>query len=959
MAVNHASAVAMAARHGRVLMMHLVLAFFIIGLAGAYWFLVKAPAETAKVRDGALNKLEQTESQLAAHVAVMETLAATLLNNVRENGSGNLGSALEGLPNIATESTGLLAASWWPDAAASRPQYWYRENERWQAHTVDRSEVIRSVRQKVWFALAQELGNGRCLWSHREREAVTGELVMSCSRSFFDSKGRQLGVVRASFRRSQLMPLFPGVGSGEPVMLISRDGELIGGNLDGFSGLRSLADVGQQQRELAPLMTSLYDASRDALEQRINRQDFPQDWVSKARVETGADVAELRSQIAAAWQTDTYAPTDVCSGSQCAYSASVRNTPWFLVSVMRIPAPLDIANNQFAAHMPLIIFSGLVLVGALFSYLLTASMFLRPLARLVSPLARSDVGPAFDERIGGVWGQLSTHINELANRIQQLRGEALTKTSTTLPTIPVFKTPSSLHALPVASLRVRADGKISEINPLASDTLGLSVEADADLTPLLRLANGQSYSMSELPGEWRGELCQVDLDEGDAVFAVSTDINAVTNERTVILTPAVLPARNAALASSSAAEKPSASGQKASPHTQVRLAIGALTSPVHWLSLRVTPELVSPALTEPDAKKQFEEQLLARIEERLESGEALIRWNREHYIIVGSPSISVERAEALRNDLQRTLIFLANERVRLKAVTARFSVRPRMSSEDFDATVFAAQNPSRGAEKEGKRTSYDSATLTRLITQGFSQKRFQLITEHGAHPGSRDSAPQVFRVLPHLEDDEGFWMGAEAYVPALRQLDRHGEHDTWLVEAVHSALHALNADRPEQVLLPLSAKALGSTRYNTAEKLTALARDPEMTDTRIFVIVNHDECVEDDVDLMSTRHLIHSLGCHMAISNVSLDTQAMAQLERIRPDMMIVRESLVLAAEESPTIGIGLESLMRAGEKLKCLTVLPAINSDRGTQLVDKLRPTLAFGSSIGKPSPLPFRAVA
>ncbi len=949
---------ARAVRPGRQLIVHLLFAALLIGGMSAYWFGVKGHSENQQAQTAQRNVLDAAGSRIESRLQSIELISSLIGNSILVKGSVGLLNDANALPRTAVDGSGLIAISWWPQYSNSQPRYLVRETGTWLEHDIGGNDLSALAQRKLWFLLAPELASNGCLWSEREREAISGQMVVSCSRAIRDSQQRFLGVLRYSYRTTAFDNLLASLST-EPVMLTSSAGAYLASNTPRINEVRSLADVGQRLPALSPLTTALYGATNESLRKVQASPDFPKELAARL-VDAGIENDLNRAATAVAAVIASQKSLElgaICAEGWCAQSRTIFGAPWMLVSMGELPSVASIAAAQLPQNLPLLIFSAGVLILALLNYLVLVLGWMRPLSKLVAPLSRMDPGPGFDEKLSGEWGQLAHALNELAENNGRLRAQLIDPRQAAAR---AAQPPQmSLDVLPVAAVLLGPDGHIQEANKQACSLLDLCPGTDAKEIYLQREPDGELFSLAAVPDAWLSQLCSFRTANVEGCYGVSSTILESPPGRLLLF--ARMPSANTQKAAlTSSAPREVVTTHKA-PHGMgiARQALARLSAPVRWLSLEAGPEMVSPALTDSAAQAHFRQQLEARIEDRLEANEELLQWGPGHFVIAAINGIQEERADELRQGIQSTLIFLANERVRLKANTALFTVRPQMSSQDFDAAIYAAMREAQGKPVTEETRTYDAATLTRLVNKGFQEKRFQLITEHGLHPGVKDDDSLAFRVLPHLEDDEGFWMGSREFMPTLMRMGRRGEHDTWLLDAVHAALRTLNDKAPEQVLLPLCGQILASSHNEVAEKLTALARDPAIDRSTIYVSLNADEALSSGVDLLRLRNLIHSLGCRMALANISMDTQSMGLLERIRPDMLIVRETLVQAALDSPIIGIGLESLIRAGDKLKCSTVLPGINNDHGRQLVEKLRPSLAFGFAIGKPSPLPFRAVA
>lgn len=933
---------------GALFITHIVVTAIVLALLAFWWFGIHGESDNSAENNRQIKTLDVIGSQIELRLQNIQLLGKVVNDGILTNGSKSLIDHVRRIPDSIQKGAGLLAVSWWPKVANSAPRYVIRTDNSWsELNTLDKSTVA-AARSKPWFTLAPHLATGNCLWSSPEREAMTGQAVLSCSRAVFDSREYFLGVLRFSFSTSAFSAALHSEPTKGILFLSNASGALLAANRSVYGDVRSMAGVGKREPGFAALTTSLHVERTDAIGRLQSKRNFPSHIAEALQAKLQSDVSA--NQIVAeaiAGPTELQAKAR-CLDGWCAEIRSLSGSPWRVTAIFEQPSIAALSHLTDSRNQPFIAFSITMILLAMLSYLSLIARWKSPLRRLAEPLARNEPGPTFNESLSGVWGVLAQKLNQLSEENQQLRhlrhNPLIVETESAALQI-------DLANIPLPAMIVGSNGEVVRANNEADAVFGVHINTNIREIVLERDENGDAFNLASLPDNWREEPCGLRNDAKETRLLVSTHRLPDSNAQLVIVgSQHVTTIRKNA---TSVAPQCDAS---ASP---LRYNLGLLSAPVRWLSLEVEPETLSPALAQHQSAEHFLEQIHARIEDRLIDDEHLLRWGPGHFVIATPDGVSDDRVDDILQAMQTSLIFHAGERIKVRARTATFVVHPHMTTQELDDNIADAIGEARGDTTTSDRPkTYSPETLTRLVKKGFTENRFQLITDHGAKPGSKGDVLS-FRVLPHLEDDEGFWMSAGDYLPVVTRLKRRADHDSWLIDAVHGALQALSGPKPEQVIIPLCGYALTQSDNQVAEKLTALARDPALAESTIFVAINeHDSC-RAEIDPSRLRNVVQNLGCRLAWSDVDMNTRSFAQIEAIRPDMIILRGSLVKAALESTTISIGIESVIRAGEKLKCSTVIPNVDAEAARQLVDKLQPTLAFGLAIGKPSPLPFRAVA
>lgn len=950
-----------ASRGPLLLLSMLALALALAAAVGLWWWQYSGFAPAAPRADGAPSAaLEQRSAALARSVAAIDAVSALLAVDLPRKAETELATRLQRAGDDFVQRTGLLAVSWWP-RDENRPAAYLRRIDGDWAAAPEAAAAGAAARMQAWYLMAPRLARAGCLWSAVESESFSQRAVVSCSRAATHAGGEWSGVLRMSFA---VDALFAPVRSGGDALYLLADaqGRVLASSDAALERARNLGDVGQQRPQLGPLSTAVY-LERESQRQAASRT--PPEGLAQALVQAGAAGSlERASELirASSLPGSALAGPAQCRGGLCTEPMAVANAPWRIerISEAGETSLLSLASG----YLPLLVIVGGLLLLALLSYFVARALLLRPLLSLSEPLSRQNPGPAFNERLHGEFGRIAKHLNELIEGNQKLRAQLLDPRRAAAAAAAASAPPPSepralpLEALPLPALIIDAQGVVIDSNPPARSLLSLK-PGDATGELDLRTAQGKQWTLGALPGGWHAVHCTLRHPGlGERRVMISTNAAGDPRGTLVMLQPAAVPPsqRGAAPASADADARLSRSAS-------LRLALSTLTQPVHWLLLQAGPETPLPQLADAQTRESFNEQLRARVEDRLESSENLLLLGADRFLVSAPSGISQDRADALRQGLQTALVFYEGQRMRLKASTHLLTVRPGMRVEDVDAAIHQQLHRDSDSGLPGGTAaparSFSVEEWNRLIATGFDAQRFHLITERGRPPGKPGSESLVFRVLPHLEDDEGFWLGLAEFLPAVERLGRRADLDSLVVEEVRRALASLRGEVPEQVFLPLSAQGLMGSHDEVAEKLGTLAHDPAMSGLRLVLCFSAQELREGTLDLGRLHSLTRSLGCRVGLESLSVDASSLLLMEKLQPDVVIPRPELTAAALESPSFAIGLESLIRAAERLKATPVLTGINDNRAQQLAEKLGAGIAFGGAIGKPSPLLFQAVA
>lgn len=914
-----------------------------IGALAAWWFLGHLRGQLHQAQNQQQSTLQSVAQLLESRLNSAELISDLLSAAARNQSSSPSPQSILAHDAAPLAESGLIAVGWWP-ANPRRPVDYYLHREGvWRA-SGQAQNIERLPSQAAWYALAPTLAATRCLWSGLETELVTQQPVITCTRAVFNQAGIWQGTLRLSFASELIyrdMPMMDGV------VISNAQGEVLHGAASSqvVSG-RNLAALSQQRQDWGPLLTHLYLTDEQSLtthaQTAAHNAEVVQDLLRR-----GIDGSEERARQRLSTHTldaRQLASHARCTAAWCVVSQPLQRTPWRVSLLYPVPstAPISFDPRQ---HLPL--WAGLLALSlSLMLFALIASLRLsRPLSRLGNQLDRAKPLPDFDESLPGHWGRIAATLNQLieSNRELRLRGVQPTKA---MQRNEDKANDNWLHQLPLAALIIARDGTVRQLNAGAQALLQASAGQPAN-TIALRLPNQVTpVSLDELPLNCREHACELVSHGQTTPLRLSTSKIHADTETLVLLQAAA----------SNTAQRAEVLPPPQTAREHMRAHLAQLTAPARWVFLQARPAEGNLSAADADVYANFYDQVEGRISERLEQQEFLLNMGAGQFLVYSAQGLSAQRKNVLAQGLESALVFCAGQRVRLALDSYDLALEPGRREEDLDAAIFQLLHAREGS---ARLRSHSAEQWNALIHQGFDQQRFQLITEHAQSLGGDTAPGGIFRVIPHLEDEEGFWLDAEDFMPVVERMGRRAELDIWLLEQVSQALARITDTPPAEVILPLSAKSLFENDNAVAEHLLHLTQSPRPNPIQILVSIKLQEIQALQSDPRRLQQMVRSLGCELLLDQVGLNLDALGTMEAIKPHSVSVSAHLLRQAQESQAASIGMEAIFRAARGQKARSILLGVDSTATQQQAEKLGADLAFGSVIGRPSPILFKAVA
>nr|MBV6628640.1 EAL domain-containing protein [Oceanococcus sp. HetDA_MAG_MS8] len=918
---------------------------WVLGLAGlsAWWFLVYLSNQLNEAQDQQQAELQAAAQLLESRLNSAELISDLLSATARNRANGPAPNTILAQDAAPLAESGLIAVGWWPANSRRPVGYYFLSDGAWRS-SAQSQQIERVPTQAAWYALAPTLAATRCLWSSVESELQTQQPVISCTRAVFNAQGIWQGTLRLSFATALIYEDLP---SRHGLIVSNAAGEVLHASAEGRSlSSRNLASMSQQRQEWSQILTHLYLNDEQSLRQHSERND-PQPELIQDLLRRGIDGSEDRARQRLSTHTidsQKLISHAQCTASWCVVSQALPRVPWRLSLMYPVPSTAPIAFDP-REHMPL--WAGLAALSAsLILFTLIASIRLsRPLSRLGNQLDRANPLPDFDETLPGHWGRIAATLNQLLESNRELRLRGMQPQKGTQPKDNAAGE-TWLHQLPMAALIIGRDGNIRHINAAAQTLLQAQANQPANTISLRLGSQSTPVALDELPDNCREHHCELLSRSQPTSLLLST---AKTNGATETLI--LLQAQQAQSAQPATVLPPP---QTRREHMRAHLA--QLTAPARWVYLRARPAEGSLNVADTEAFADFYAQVEGRISERLEEQEYLLNKGAGQYVVYSAQGLSTQRKVQLVQGLESALVFCSGQRVRLLLDSQEISVAPGHREEDLDAAVFQLLHPADGAQR---LRSHSAAQWDALIQSGFEQHRFQLITEHAQSLRGDAADGGVFRVIPHLEDEEGFWLDADDFMPVVDRLGRRAELDIWLIEEVRKALTQVTDTPPAEVILPLSAKSLLENDNTVAEQLLSLTQSAGPSPIQILISIRLQEIQALQSDPRRLQQMVRSLRCEMLLDQVGLNLEAMSIMEALKPHSISVSAQLMRQAQDSQAAAIGMEAIFRAADSQKARSILLDVDSANMQQHAEKLGADLAFGSAIGRPSPILFKAVA
>lgn len=292
------------------------------------------------------------------------------------------------------------------------------------------------------------------------------------------------------------------------------------------------------------------------------------------------------------------------------------------------------------------------------------------------------------------------------------------------------------------------------------------------------------------------------------------------------------------------------------------------------------------------------------------------------------------------------------------------SGRPADVLRQADALCLQAQNEGRGriasgraqADKDERR---DDRNWLTNIKKGLAEDRFHLSTQQ-IRPLQRNSDDgHVFSTLMSLEDDEGFWTGADKFMPVAERHDLAEQLDRWTIDQVFKHL----IKDPELTvgidfcIISLSVSSMQSPRF--LDFMIEHFKDSAVSPSKICLDLSENNV---HTRLSSARDFcrtMHRAGCRLSLSGVSTRPSSYKLIRELPVQLVRFDPALTHSADRDPVERLATESLHRIVHTLGKQSMALQVNSAELLRVLQGIGINYAQGDAIARPTPIVFQAQA
>jgi diguanylate cyclase (GGDEF)-like protein/PAS domain S-box-containing protein len=854
--------------------------------------------------------------------------------------------------------------------------------------------------REPWYTPARYAPPGRCYWTPVYFEPLVKRDIFSCAMAMRSGE-RFVGVVTLSVSLAQLNRLLE--AERNPVgyrMLLDALAQPMGLSaaaqpvLESGGKPRNLAELAQRQPALNPLAIALHRAEATADPAAIA------ELVKATRGFADQDAAQALAQLQAAGKPREplslrRIPLDndpVLGGSAFALVAELPASGWNLVGVL--PADKGLAGARHLLSQTLLLAGALAAALILALLLLVRATLLAPLRAMVARLAAITPNdkPGLNERPRNEMGALAYWINE---RMRQLREHAdhvgagqlqanleAKERRALIERLARFqeRTAPVLQTVRDAVIGVDDQGNIEEMNPAAEKLTGVSTAAArgrplADIVDARSAVSEVNVASALLAAIQRGERLDPREDfqlrrDGDAprdihvsIIPIRSSGNRISGAMVVLFETGmaaskVLPAAAVSLPRRVACERRI---EELAAAAQARKSRSAALI-VDLDHLRQINEQAGRSAGD-EAIRKLSEMLT---EKTAGHGQAF-HLHADRFALL-LPGFDAARAGPLA-----TAIREAVARLRLGAAAQPTGLTVSIGIADFggdslpaealgraEDACMAAKRAGRNAvkvyEPNMERTPRDvpDEVWIKRVRAGIDQNRLHLSTQLVSSVKNRGAAN--FESVLSLEDEEGFWAPASAFMPAA---ERHGlaaAIDRWHIGSVAAQLS--RADVRERVHLALVRVSLSSVfDRELPDFLIQLTDRHKNLAGSLCIELTEPSIASYPQQASSLAKVLRAIGIHLAIGDfMGRDPAALSLVRQMPAEILRVDASrYALIASETTEQKLA-DSVIQMARALEREAWVYGIDSAAALELWKRLNPDHFQGSVIAPVSPMLFQ---
>lgn len=952
----------------------------------------------------------ESRSATAEHFAA--ALAALALSNWGdERAVRRLGqSVLEQLP----ANSAVVAAGIWSEPGrftARRPRqsfYWTVSDDTSQTPTVrehqdyDDPDNI-SYHGEIWYQPTLRREAPGCFWTPRYTEPFLRRGVISCALPL-RRNGELLGVASLVLDPQKIVSWTPdswlmqSTGSPRYGLLLDQDQQLLSASGLDFKPGDNLAALAPQDENLGRLAVTLHTQNDARIQaQRKNQDDWDEQVAALVQSSRGLSRLQAEALLTRAVGTaDAPPPRAQQLESSTGNVRSLALAGFGTLIIGESPPPR-------LAGMPAdLLFSALSTAGALSLGLLLAWWFsrrttIRPLHRILDQLALPPDDTIIDVRAHNEFSELAAQINARHERLRKLGMQqrlspagAAREVASAKPADTEDSQAELLDALPGSVVVTDTAGLVIDLNATALALLGQSRQQ----------ARGRNFDELFHLFDQRGKNRLTDLAKRAAAMGRRSErplqamlktrsgqdlhvaiSSAPTRNLAEDITGSLLILEDARNHSAPVSTRPV---NNSDPLTgllnrqafDVDLAQRCEASrlggepPFSLLYLDVDAMHAINDRFGTEGGDEFLRQLSRLIQSDVGNGNPVYRLHGDRFAVILNTDDAAEAqvtCELLRADIlswgfqfkgKNQDVSASGSLIRVDERSGRAVDVLRLADELSEKAKTEGRGKIVTGQARSKRTERrDEKAWLKQIKRGLNEDRLHLSTQQLKALQRKADAGECFDTLLLLEDDEGFWNGAEIFMPVAERHELAAQLDQWMIEHIFRKLHDDRSllDQIECCLISLSASSMQEPSF--LDFVIEQFRDHQIPPAKVCFDLN-----ERDVHsrLSTARDFCRTLkqaGCQMSLSGVTTRPSSYSLIKELPVDLVRFDTMMTRNAARDQADRLATESLHRIVQSLERKSAVVQIDSPELLRIVQGIGIDYAQGDAVARTTPILFQA--
>ncbi len=909
----------------------------------------------------------------------------------------------------------IVAAGIWPEPNAldrkqiRHSQYWTIDDEVSRHDDYNDPERI-SYFGELWYAPLRWDRGASCHFTRRYQEPFLRRPVITCATAltqgdrFIGTTTLVIDPARWQIEGSWQNPATAGPSDGAFFLLLDDELQILrAAGLKGIEAGDNLPSLGQRDSRFGPLAVHLHEQT-EARTRASQASDA--DWDNKLRDlrESTRDLSErqaaqLLGRLNLRQDSGNQHTLRLADAGGQASRVSVRNLPGFGALVLGTPnAPhaAGLPSTQLSALAATI---GAITLGMLLVYALSLKLMVSPLRRLLEQLERPAEDTLLESRGTGEVASLAHFLNQRHERIRQLLNNSTRGNAGGRPTgrARVGGTGagewSILDGFPDAIVLADGEGRVQYMNAAAESLSGWTLDAarNLDFDEIFHLGDRRGKNrMTGLPARAfaaarpserplpvqfttrSGHHLPLSISSGPVFGASKSAPSGVL----MMLHDNRQDSRTAAAGPQTAA-RDALTGMLNRQAFDVELAARCDATrmggepPFHFIYLDVDKLSRINSAYGTEGGDELLRQLARLIQSDVGESSPVYRLHADKFGVMLDTDDSAQAqvtAELLRADAQSWGFHWDGERHEITVSIALVKV-DRESGRPVDVLRSAAELCQK-AQLEGggkvlfaearnqPREGRDDRHWLNHIKRGLAENLFHLSTQQ-IRPMQRamDTAGEVFDTLLQLEDDEGFWTGAEVFMPVAERHQMGTQLDRWTFERIFSKL------QQDEELYEKVDFCLVTVSVNSMQNMGFL--DFLMENFQTSGIARSKVCIdlrEEDVQsrLSTAREFCQALsraGCRLSLSGISTQPSSY-KLIREMPVQLVRFDPLITRnAAKDPVDRLATESLHRIVRAMDKKSMATRVDTPELLRVVQGIGIDYAQGDAVARATPMLFQA--